>query len=287
MPKLNKPKETSTRIATDTILANLGWRLDEALPDCNVFTERCKTAQQNKLLLGNEPDYVLYRSNSDQPIAVIEAKRGGQSMAQALADANRKYAEPLSVDILFVTDRTIVQSHDRRTGLSLRIDDEPVTDFLSEKQLLRFIDEGPDVHTSAKITLSKKELIAVFADANELLRKEGLREGVERFTEFSNLLFLKLISEIEADRERCIYCQLCEKECDMGVPIRKLIKKHGGIKVADCVGCGRCIQVCPKGALRFSDIRDYLGFRHEFPQPLKAKPSVKRQEEEKAPAVTS
>jgi len=93
--------------------------------------------------------------------------------------------------------------------------------------------------------------------------------------------------KIEADRERCIYCQLCEKECDMGVPLRKLIKKHGEIKVADCVGCGRCIQVCPKGALRFSDIRDYLGFRHEFPQPLKAKPSVKRQEEEKAPAVIS
>jgi type I restriction enzyme M protein len=29
-----------------------------------------------------------------------------------------------------------------------------------------------------------------------------LREGIERFTEFSNLLFLKLISEIEEDRER-------------------------------------------------------------------------------------
>ncbi len=93
--------------------------------------------------------------------------------------------------------------------------------------------------------------------------------------------------QIEADREKCIYCQLCERECDMGVPLRKLIKKHGEIKVADCVGCGRCIQVCPKGALRFSDIRDYLGFRHKFPQPLKAKPSVKRQEEEKAPAVVN
>ena len=85
--------------------------------------------------------------------------------------------------------------------------------------------------------------------------------------------------KIEADREKCIYCQLCEKECDMGVPLRKLIKKHGAIQVADCVGCGRCIQACPKGALRFVDIRDYLGFRHKFPESLKPKASVKRQEE--------
>jgi type I restriction enzyme M protein len=104
------------------------------------------------------------------------------------------------VQIVFVTDRTIVQSHDRRTGMPLRIDGEPVTEFLSEKQLLRFVDEGPDIRTPAKAELSRKELIAVFGEANELLRKEGLRAGGERFTEFANLLFLKLISEIE-DRE--------------------------------------------------------------------------------------
>ena len=85
--------------------------------------------------------------------------------------------------------------------------------------------------------------------------------------------------KIEADREKCIYCKICERECDMGVPLRRLIKKHGAIQVADCVGCGRCIQACPKGALHFVDIRDYLGFKHKFPQRHKAKPSVKRQEE--------
>ena len=99
----------------------------------------------------------------------------------------------------------------------------------------------------------------------------------------NNLGFFK----IEADRERCIYCNLCEKECDLGIPIRSLIRTKGEIKVADCVGCGRCIQVCPKGALHFVDIRDYLGFRHEFPQPLKAKakPSVEQREEVPAGAA--
>ena len=46
----------------------------------------------------------------------------------------------------------------------------------------------------------KQELSKVFGEANDLLRKEGLREGLERFSEFANLVFLKLVSEIEDDR---------------------------------------------------------------------------------------
>lgn len=41
----------------------------------------------------------------------------------------------------------------------------------------------------------------VFKWANIILRKEGIREGFERFIEFANLLFLKLISEMENERE--------------------------------------------------------------------------------------
>jgi type I restriction enzyme M protein len=42
---------------------------------------------------------------------------------------------------------------------------------------------------------SKEELINVFSFANQKLRKAGITKGMERFFEFSNLLFLKLISE--------------------------------------------------------------------------------------------
>ncbi len=43
--------------------------------------------------------------------------------------------------------------------------------------------------------------MSAFAKANDLLRKDGLRAGTERFTEFSSILFLKLVSELELDRE--------------------------------------------------------------------------------------
>ena len=49
---------------------------------------------------------------------------------------------------------------------------------------------------------ANRELIDIFSYANDLLRQEGMREGVERFLEFSNLLFFKLIDEIENDREK-------------------------------------------------------------------------------------
>ena len=45
-----------------------------------------------------------------------------------------------------------------------------------------------------------------------MLRKEGIREGIERFAEFSNLLFLKLISEIEEDRENIAEERILEKK---------------------------------------------------------------------------
>ena len=39
--------------------------------------------------------------------------------------------------------------------------------------------------------------IRIFDEANNMLRGEGLRAGIERFGEFANILFLKLISESE------------------------------------------------------------------------------------------
>lgn len=63
--------------------------------------------------------------------------------------------------------------------------------------------------------------------------------------------------KIKADLTKCIDCGLCEQECDMGVPIRSLIKEKGVIKTTECMGCGRCVSKCPKGVLTFHDIRDF------------------------------
>jgi type I restriction enzyme M protein len=212
MKHLTDPKESATRKRIDTILQNLKWSCDESSPNCNVFTERAKTSAQTKLLKGFEPDYVLYQSGTDKPIGIIEAKRSGQSLQKALQQAVERYAKPLGINIIFVADGAIVETHDRRSGTNLRQDGDVITTLLTEKQLLRHVEEGADVFTPETVRHTKQDLIKVFSDANDLLRKEGLREGIERFTEFSNLLFLKLISEIEEDREAIGDKRILEKK---------------------------------------------------------------------------
>ena len=71
----------------------------------------------------------------------------------------------------------------------------------SEKDILKFV-EHAEIESPREVKYTKQELIKIFQRANELLRKDGLREGVERFTEFSIILFIKMISEIEDHREK-------------------------------------------------------------------------------------
>lgn len=201
MGEFTTPLESATRKRLDAILENLDWHCNEQSADCNVFTERPKTAEQKARLKGAKPDYVLYESGTDRPIAIIEAKRPGQSLIDALKQAIDYYAKPLAISLVFVADGSFVEAHDLRDGHRLQVDGEEVTTLLSERDVLRFLDHGSSIKTPPLVRHTKQELISAFGAANDLLRKEGLREGLERFTEFSNLLFLKLISEIEEDRE--------------------------------------------------------------------------------------
>ncbi|MBW1944553.1 MAG: 4Fe-4S binding protein [Deltaproteobacteria bacterium] len=61
--------------------------------------------------------------------------------------------------------------------------------------------------------------------------------------------------KIKAEKEKCISCEKCNMECDMGIPVQYLVETKGEVNVPDCVGCGRCVTNCPKGVLSFSDVR--------------------------------
>jgi len=203
MSDLTKSKESASRKKIDIWLNNLGWDTDEESPDCNVFTERLKTVKQQKKLKGNEPDYSLYQTGTDELIGIIEAKRKGKDLDETLKDAVKRYAKPLEVSIVFASDGSFVKTWSVGEKKELTVDGEPLTELISEKMLLRFLKEGSDLKSaiSEEIKYTREQLISVFKWANDLLRKEGIRAGFERFIEFANLLFLKLISEMEINRE--------------------------------------------------------------------------------------
>ncbi len=203
MSKFTRPLESATRKEIDLILTNLGWVTDETKPNCNVFTERAKTVDQNNKFQGNNPDYVLYKSGTDSPIAIVEAKRKGQSVDQAIQWAVAKYAIPLGAKIVFAYDGAFFKSWHTDSQKELLTDGIVITQLITEKKLLRFAQEGYSIsEISPTLKHSRAELISIFKWANTLLRKEGLRQGIERFSEFANLIFLKLISELEHEREK-------------------------------------------------------------------------------------
>lgn len=195
-----RPVERDTEILIDTQLRNLGWESDPHSAKRNVYVHRVKTEQQRKRLQGGIPDYTLYASTSDEPIAIIEAKRPGKSIHQAL-DQGLRYAQCLDVPVVFATDGIFTKTIHAIENKPLRLNGEEVDELLREALALRYL-VTHDVSTLDKrVVKSRSELIGIFDTVNDRLREEGLQQGLERFTEFSNILFLKVLSEIEDARE--------------------------------------------------------------------------------------
>lgn len=202
MNKVRSPLEAHARTQIDIRLQNLGWVLDQRDKRCNVFQEQAKTDEQNKKFKGGHPDYVLYESGTDIPLAIIEAKKPGEDLDKAMEQAVERYAKPIQAPLAFAFNDTFVTARHVFQGRPLKIDGEELQDFIDQLTALRFINDGAEILSAPKgINFTRDELIDIFKDVNKLLRKEGKRDGYERFSAFAEILFLKLIDEYERLRE--------------------------------------------------------------------------------------
>ncbi|MEO5377267.1 MAG: 4Fe-4S binding protein [Magnetococcus sp. DMHC-6] len=61
---------------------------------------------------------------------------------------------------------------------------------------------------------------------------------------------------IQYTAHTCNQCGLCEKVCDMAIPVWQLGLSKGTINTTECMGCGRCITECPTNSLAFHDLRN-------------------------------
>ena len=100
MGKLTTPLESATRKKIDNWLKDLGWNIDEENKNCNVFTERAKTKEQNKKFKRKKPDYVLYKSGTDEPLAIIEAKKKGAKTIGLLGNDGGIMKEIVEIPII-------------------------------------------------------------------------------------------------------------------------------------------------------------------------------------------
>lgn len=188
------PLEAETRLLIDRSLENLGWKFKGK--NKNVFVEQPRTETERKKLGGKRPDYVLYSKESDKPLIVIEAKKKGSRIDAAL-EQGIGYARTLEAPLVFATDGVFCKAFHTGANRTPILNGEEIDEFIREALALRYLTSYEVNTVSPKVQYDRKELIRIFDEANNMLRGEGLRAGIERFGEFANILFLKLISESE------------------------------------------------------------------------------------------
>jgi type I restriction enzyme M protein len=172
------------------------WIVKANDPAKNVYHQKPKSKEDIQKLKGLEPDFCLYiNKKSVSPEIIIETKKPGMNLAKTKEQA-LNYARILGAKIIILFDGILTKTYwvenqeellDNGAEVSILKD----ADFYKKYILSNTNNYIPDT----VIINSKEELITVFSFANQKLRKAGITKGMERFFEFSNLLFLKLISE--------------------------------------------------------------------------------------------
>jgi len=201
-----------------------------------VYLQTAKDEKDKIKLNGLKPDYILYQSGTDRAIAIIEAKKGGENLDKALNQAI-DYAKSLGVKIVFATNGAYCETRFLPNNKGLILNGEEVREIIKESEILRFLKEDTnEVWTiSQEVKTSREELISRFKNLNDILRGEGLRAGIERFGEFANILFLKLLSENNENNSEKSWWESIKKQSDEdiigyinGYVINQIQEKYGG-----------------------------------------------------------
>lgn len=189
--------EREAEYVIDQQLSSCGWQLNAKKPRRNVYKQQARTNDQNKAMKGR-PDYILYAyDDSDKPSVVIEAKKPGESMDKALRQGIRSYAKKINAPIVVATDGWRVKTWHLKYDEPLFVDGREVDELFSPAMTKSFIESNHFSSFSKEVAIEQDELIKKFKKANAILKLEGLSAGIERFSEFANLMFLKL--KMEAD----------------------------------------------------------------------------------------
>ena len=191
--------EADIRYQIDRSLETNGWILDPRNPQRNVFFEnavRNRLTSANITRLGQKkPDYTLF--DESQPIAVIEAKKSNIVDLNDALDQASDYAERIEANIVFACNGFSLKSRHLQKSEPIYFNGVEINEFPSPDILRKYhIGKTNEVFTiSREVIKSRDELISLFSELNNDFRAVGIRAGIERFSEFANILFLKLLSE--------------------------------------------------------------------------------------------
>lgn len=187
-----KRNERDAETLVDYQLKEQGWNDDVTDTSRDVYKQSPKLSIEKNKLGRKRPDYILYGSD-DKALAIIEVKKPGYNLAKALLQG-KEYAQKIDVNIVFATDGYSWETLHLSDGDVLMLDHIPVDRLLSKKILDEFSNKSNLTTNIRKKLGTETEFIDILSKIENKLRQEGLKKGDERFTEFSKLLFLRLIT---------------------------------------------------------------------------------------------
>ncbi len=59
---------------------------------------------------------------------------------------------------------------------------------------------------------------------------------------------------LEADKSKCLNGRQCSGKCPMSIDVAEMVQKEN-MTNTECISCGSCVDICPKGAIKFSYTR--------------------------------
>ena len=183
--------ERDSEFIIDAQLTLKGWVLNPKDNKRTVYKQKPKTGEEQNLLGRLKPDYMLYdSSNSSRCVVVIEAKRPNKNMNKALEQA-KNYAALLNSPIAIATDGYVLKSWHLDNNSPLFLNDREIDELFSPEVSKRY---AKDSHRSIFSTkdVSHRDLIKKFKKADGTLRGEGISQGITRFLEFANFMFMKM-----------------------------------------------------------------------------------------------
>jgi len=188
--------EQQTEWIINNNLVNKNWHIDGDSKLKNVYFQKPPYLDQQRRLKGKKPDYILYQTGTNRPIAIIEAKKSGINLEPAL-EQGTEYAKALNVLLVFAMNGSYCETRFVPNNKELILNGEEVRELIREREVLEFLNANSNEAWTIpqEVKVSRDELISQFRNLNDVLRSEGLRAGIERFSEFANILFLKLLSE--------------------------------------------------------------------------------------------
>ena len=164
---------------------------------------------------------------------MIEAKKSNIANLNDALDQASYYAKCMDVDIVFAYNELSLKSRHLKISEPLFFNGVELTELPSPELLSKYyVEKTNEVFTVSKeVIKSRDELIRLFSELNDDFRSAGIRAGIERFSEFANILFLKLLSEKGEDDIWDTLMRLPEKDIVHymnSVIVNRLRKSYGG-----------------------------------------------------------